>query len=103
MAKTENMMVAETILGQMGGAGRLKAMVNGRDFVAIESGLQFKFSMCSKVNTCRIILDRAADHYTVEFWKITPRKCDKVVEHLGAYAEDLQRLFKYTTGLDTHL
>jgi len=69
------MQVAETILEQLGGYGRLKAMINGRNFVAIENGLQFKFSGSKKANTARIELT-PRDTYHVHLYKITNRGLD---------------------------
>jgi hypothetical protein len=94
------MQVANTILGQMGGAGRLAAMVGASMFVGGENSLMFAFKGCPKANKCRVTLD-ADDTYTVDFFKLKNRGLDvatfKSVD--GIYADQLRRLFEQTTGL----
>jgi hypothetical protein len=99
---TENQAIAQEILSQMGGMKLLNLMVGANQFVAIESGVQFKFKMCRKFNTMVIKLDRGSDTYNVEFWKIHIRSgiCVKVLEFEDIYFDQLQEIFVNNTGLD---
>jgi len=101
MTKQERMQIAETIVKQMGGFGRLGAMVNGRDFVTLENGgVQFTFSGKRGMNKCVIKLD-ADDTYTMEFWYYNKRTYDikKVWEMSGMYWDMLIPVFEQETGL----
>lgn len=92
--------VAETILRQMGGAGRLKAMIGAKDFVGGEYSLTFKWTAPSvnKANALTVTLT-TDDTYNMAFMSLRGRvvKVVKAVE--GAYAEDLARIFRIETGL----
>ena len=90
--------IANTIIGQMGGFGRLSAMVKMRHPVALESGVQFKFSGSRKVNTCRVTLG-SGDLYTFELWKCTPTMMKQVYLGTGYYADMLITAFETETGL----
>jgi hypothetical protein len=94
------MQIANTILGQMGGAGRLGAMVGASMFVGGDNSLSFKFKGCTKANKCRVTLD-ADDTYTVDFFKLKNHGLDCTVLKSvnGIYADQLRRLFEQTTGL----
>ena len=69
------MQVAATILEQLGGYGRLKTMINGRDFIDMGDGLKFRFSGSRKANTAIIELT-PRDTYHVHLYKITNRGLD---------------------------
>lgn len=94
------MQTANTILGQMGGAGRLAAMVGASMFVGSADSLMFAFRGCAKANKCRVTLD-ANDTYTVEFCKLKNRGLDVTTFKAASnvYADQLRRLFEQTTGL----
>ena len=98
--------IANEIARQLGGFGKLKAMVNARDFGCGESNgnpyLSFKFSMYPRANTCQIVLT-VSDTYTVRFWKVTTKKRELVSEHEQIYADMLIELFESETGLDLSL
>jgi len=95
--------IADTILDQMGGAVRLSAMIKMRSPVALESGVQFKFSGSRKVNTCRVILHADSDLYTFELWKCTPTIMKQVLLSTGYYADMLIAAFETETGLTLSL
>jgi hypothetical protein len=89
--------VAQTIIDQLGGAGKLTAMTGAHSFLAMESGVQFKFKGSKQAN-CIIVKLNPSDTYTVEFWR-TGRTAKHVLGITSAYAEDLKPLFEQTTGL----
>ena len=96
--------IAITVAQQMGGFGRLSAMVNGRDWLTLEHGIQFTFSGKRGVNKCLVMLDDM-DTYTMQFWYCkTMRKAPWVVsdmkkEYTGVYNDILVELFEKYTGL----
>ena len=95
--------VAGTILNQLGGTGKLYAMVGAFDFLKISSGVCFKFRGSKKYNFVEIDYDEGTDLYTVSFEKINYRAFDaekREVERIGSVmAEELVSVFEYTTGL----
>lgn len=106
-----NKIIAETIIAQLGGGGRLKAMVNARNFTYDTNGnLTFTFSGNTKINQVTIELN-GMDLYNVTFKKFTAGRMNnttfeykepkwKTVKELeNMYAEDLIELFEETTGL----
>lgn len=112
--KDVQMDIANTIIKQMGGSGRLGAMIGARNFLALKSGVRFDFKMNSKMNRCQIELN-SMDTYDVKFYKnckITGNektieamdkkiaKSQKVVEAIdGIYNDMLKPIFESTTGL----
>ena len=93
--------IAETIIAQLGGTGKLRAMVGASGFMWEDNGaLQFKFRGCSKFTHCKVTLD-ASDTYTVRFSKFNAKTYRETIvdETSGVYAEDLKRLFESKTGL----
>lgn len=103
----ETKVIAAEIARQLGGFGRLKAMVNARDFGCGENQgepyLSFKFSMYQKANLCQVIYNQGLDTYTVRFWKVSKQKRTLVEEHEQIYNDMLIDLFESETGLDLRL
>lgn len=97
---TEDQQIAQTIIQQMGGMGRLVAMIGARDFVAIDQGLQFGFKGCRKANKCQITLTHD-DTYTLALFKFNNRTwdCPEVFRIDGAYWDMLKPVFEQETGL----
>jgi hypothetical protein len=97
--------IAQTIIHQLGGSGKLKAMVNARGFIALKSGFQFKFSGSRKANGCKIIYNSGSDLYTFELWQIYPNsnRFKKVYSLTDVYFDILIELFESYTGLYLHL
>jgi hypothetical protein len=89
--------IAQTIIDQLDGAGRLTAMTGAHSFLAMSAGIQFKFKGSQKAN-CMIVKLNPSDTYTVEFWR-TGRAAKHVLGVTSVYAEDLKPLFEQTTGL----
>lgn len=100
---------AQEIIRQMGGIGKLRAMVGAKSFVYSdqEESVMFGFMTGkSGINKIKITLT-PMDLYSVEFWQIpSTRAMLKGVEpalvggvHDNVYWEDLQDLFEAETGL----
>jgi hypothetical protein len=94
-----NVEIANTILKQLGGTGRLNAMTGAKNFVAIENGVQFKIGRNSKSINTVIIRLNGRDLYDVEFGRT--RKYEfKVVNRIeDAYNDMLKDLFESNTGM----
>jgi len=99
--------LAKTILEQLGGGGRLRAMLGVKSFVALESkagfegGLMFNFpnKIRSKANGVQIQYSYD-DLYSITFWRINPRSAGKILETFhGIYADQLKSLIENQTGL----
>ena len=96
--------VANTILRQLGGAGRLTAMIGAHSFVGDTAApsLTFKFraKAKNKANCLQVILD-PDDTYTARWFKIARGAFDwkKIGEDSGLYAEDLIPYVEDKTGL----
>ena len=93
------MKAAETILKQMGGIGRIRAMTGAKQFLALAGqyvGVQFKFPnrLRSRGNYVRITLN-VGDTYDMRF----QNGAKVVAEFKGVYADQLKSLFEEQTGL----
>jgi hypothetical protein len=99
----ERKRVATTIIRQMGGFGKLKAMVGANSFTILNSGVRFRFKGSRKANCCIVKLDYGQDLYTFELWKIgtarTNFKATKVYSLDGCYFDMLKPEFESFTGL----
>lgn len=109
MTKEQASEFVKTIVFQLSGAthnGRLAAMLGATNFgySSTEYYFKFQFKMCKKANLVQIHLN-GKDLYDVSFYKINMRKveCPLVEKFNDVYGEDLERIFKSYTGLDTHL
>ncbi len=101
----KRMIVAETILAQMGGMKRLALMIGAKDWVGGENYLQFGFKGSRWANKCTVTLD-ANDTYTMEFFKfprdpmkITKTSFNAVSSDDGLYCDMLVKVFESETGL----
>lgn len=92
------MNIAGQIIEQLGGAGRLMAMVGASSFVNVENGVQFRFKGSKVANSVRIELD-IDDTYVVKFFKIKGLDFKQTRESIGAHWSDLPRIFELSTGL----
>jgi len=96
----EKIMNAEITIQQLGGFGKLQAMVGANNFVQSkeEAWVSFKFKGSKVANYIKIHLN-GNDLYDIEFGKIWGHKY-KVVEKLDdVYFDSLVELFEKTTGL----
>ena len=89
------MSTAEKIVEQLGGAGKLNAMIGAREFIPLNHGVQFTFPQQtrSKPNHVRIRLN-GKDLYDIEFYRragihftILDDVCDVPVENLRSAIE----------------
>ena len=100
---SEDLTVANTILAQLGGGGRLTAMIGAKDFLGDANSLKFRFAAPAKngANLVRVQLD-ASDTYTVEFYKIgrAPAfECSKINSISFVYDDQLVPVIESETGL----
>jgi len=116
----EKLEIANTIIGQMGGGGKLRAMVGAKEIFARDAGVQFSFKLCKKMNKCVVELN-GMDTYNVQFYKIPhlntncnsaalDRYFDRlekaktpVVEFENVYYDQLIGVFEGETGLNLSL
>lgn len=97
------MVVAETILAQLGGARRLQVMTGARDFVGGEAFgrgfVQFKIGRGARdgINKVRVELD-PSDTYTVKFYKTRGVDFAYKGEVSGVYCDTLVSTFEARTG-----
>lgn len=92
--------VANTIIQQMGGFGKLQAMVSANTFVGDDNSVQFKFKGCRKANICKVTL-LPSDTYLFQLYRFNNKTfdLDKVYELEGAYNDMLKPVFESETGL----
>jgi len=92
--------IAKTILEQLGGPGRLTAMIGARDFLAGERSLQFSFAgkAAQGIWKVRVELDER-DTYTVRFYAGRKLSIREVEAREGVYDDVLKRTFEQVTGL----
>jgi len=97
------MIVAETILQQIGG-NRFIAMTGANRFVGTENSLKFYFKMNQKMNLCVIELN-SWDLYDMTFYQYSKKNltAKEVKKETDVYNDQLQKIFTSITGLDTHL
>lgn len=95
--------VAQTILQQLGGAGRLKAMLGAKHFMAGSDSLSFRFPNRARSKPNHVVITlKSSDTYQVEFWRVSMSSAAKtklISKHEHVYAEDLRSLFESKTGL----
>lgn len=103
-AREADLTVANEILRQMGGAGRLGAMLGAKNFVGGADSLSFQWPgkpgpiPGKRANAINITLD-PSDTYTITFYNVV-KGVPKVVETFhDIYADQLVELFEKFTGL----
>ncbi|MCP4083214.1 MAG: hypothetical protein GY743_23575 [Planctomycetaceae bacterium] len=112
-SQQERLDIANTILEQMGGTGRLTAMIGMYNPMACTSpynsslvGLKFHFKGSRKANICQVTYMPGSDTYLFELYKFTPVRyahCPLIFSAVNVYFDMLQELFTSQTGLDLHL
>lgn len=103
--KAEKIIIAETILEQLGG-NKFRVMTGAKDFVATGKGIRFRIPgkgfAKNGINIISIELN-SMDTYDMSFSRFRGSNI-KLIESLNdVYAEDLQSVFKECTGLSTSL
>ena len=96
--KSDNMRIAKTILQQLGGANKLKAMLGVKNFIAEKNGLSFQFKGSKNANHILITLN-GKDLYDVEFKKIRGMDFKTVGEFNDVYADQLKSVIEDFTKL----
>lgn len=91
--------VAATIARQLGGTGRISAMVGAFNMLDHGDAFSFRFKGSRALNYCKIELDAATDTYTVTFGKVRRYELTAVQTFPMVYAAQLRGLFESTTGL----
>lgn len=97
----QDLAVANEILQQLGGAGRLRVMIGAHSFMGAPKSLTVKFRCRNprRINTIMVALD-PSDTYNVSFWCIT----SKTMRMVGGtdrdvYADNLRQVIESRTGL----
>jgi hypothetical protein len=98
-----NLEIAKTIVSQLGGTGKLRAMTGAKDFVAIDNGIQFKIGKNSEgVNLVRVVLN-GSDLYDMEFGRVRKQKGIPTYKPLKTeddlYNDMLVASFERNTGM----
>ena len=103
--RTRRAGVAETILKQMGGAGRLKAMIGAHSFTTSGSDLSFVFPnrKRSKGNAVRVTYNAGTDLYEMRFSNVSVAGAKVVAKFDDMFWEDLIETFERQTGLALRL
>lgn len=98
---TQSMEIASTIIKQLAShPGRLQVMIGAKDFVALKSGVMFRFTGKNKIsaNHCKIVLN-GKDLYDITFTRIHGTKLTTKEVLNDVYCDQLTELFESTTGL----
>lgn len=82
------------IVRQLGGFGRLRAMVGAKIF-KLENGISIKFKGSRKMDSLQIIYNYALDSYDLTFYK----GFNVVEKFSDVYCDNLISIFETTTGL----
>jgi hypothetical protein len=93
--------IAQTILAQLGG-NRFAAMTGAKNFLRLDSGLQFDIPRANGIRKVRVELN-GNDLYDVTFYKVLGVNVSPVAELQDLYADQLQSNFTEQTGLYTRL
>jgi len=99
-AATRDPKIAATILRQLGGSGRLKAMLGAKHFIDHGDGLSFQFPnrQRKRGNYFKVTLDDS-DTYTLEFGALRGSNFKVLKTHNNVYASQMKKLFESFTGL----
>lgn len=97
---TNKIGITRTIISQLGGSGRLNAMLGAKDFLAHENGVSFKITAKAKnkANYIKIVLN-GNDLYDVTFGYIRGTNYTIRSEHTDIYAESLVSFIEDETDL----
>ncbi len=100
MPTDEQKEIAQTIIQQMGGNGRLKAMIGMWNPCVEENGISFRFKGSKIANYIKVILE-GNDTYTVTFMLIDAHKdsCTEVKSFDNVGDVMLKDIFEETTKL----
>jgi len=92
--------VAKIILQQLGGTGRLTAMIGAHSFVSQSHGVQFKFKARAQDGINAVVVSLfPSDTYRGELYRIRARQAKLVASYDDVYAESLRHVIESRTGL----
>lgn len=98
--ETRDPQIAQTILAQLGGTGRLHIMTGANTFVDHGDGVSFRIGRNAKgVNYVRVRLDHGSDTYDVEFLRIWGTKVTPKGRETGIYCDQLRPSIERNTEL----
>lgn len=99
MKTSEQLLIAQTIIDQLGGSGRLMAMIGIWNIRQENNGVSFRFRGSQIANYVKITLNN--DTYTLEFMLINPCKnlCEQRESFSDVYNEMLKSMFEDYTSL----
>ncbi len=99
-----NLQVAKTIIEQMGGFGKLRAMIGFHTAVGSDTAVTFMFRGCRTANKCRVTLN-VLDLYDMEIYKLSRNGLDikEVYAETNLYFDMLIPQFEQATGLTLSL
>ena len=92
-----NIEIAQTIISQLGGSGKLKAMTGAYNFVAEKNGVSFRLKN-PRANYVKITLT-SMDLYDLEVGRIRGDKYTVVAEKNGLYNDMLKPAIEEATGM----
>mgnify|MGYP003636314740 FL=1 len=91
------MELANEIIRQLGGAGKLKMFTGAKGFIALNNGVSFRIGN-RKTNYVKIVLN-SMDTYDVTFALLRSGKMVNLREFNGIYNDGLKELFERETGM----
>jgi hypothetical protein len=103
---THSKRVTDLIVQQLGGTGKLAAMLGAKNFVRLQSGLQFDLSSRgskNKANKIAITYDPGSDEYCMIFYRLRNLDLQKLSAHPHLQVSQLKSVITRETGLDLHL
>ena len=100
IAKMVKAGVAETILKQMGGQGRLRAMLGAHSFATSGNDLSFIFPnrQRSKGNAISVTYNSGKDLYSMDFFNVSVKGKKRVAHFDDLYFDGLVDVFERQTG-----
>lgn len=103
MTNENKLVVAETILAQLGGS-KFLAMTGAKNLLGDERSLTMKLGRGAMGGITHLTITLEADDtYTMKFLKVRGVKVSTVHESAGVHAGELRRAFEGFTGFATSL
>ena len=92
---------AQTVINQLGGAGRLKAMIGAKNFVQSQTDnwVQFQFMSGAKNKANRLRITLRNDLYDIDFFVVRKGEKKTKQEFTGIYNDQLVSIFEDSTSL----
>jgi len=92
----------QTMINQLGGAGRLHAMIGAKNFVYDNgmASIAFQHMRGDKgINKTMVIYDPDSDTYIITYFKVGRTSCTCKAGASGVYADQLVSTIEQDTGL----